>query len=151
MYNKDMETKKYIMWSDGVLTSFGVEGGLTEDGLQKVINPVSIAFAVVNEPVLDADGNIQTDSNNQPIMKGGLKWEMTPYVFGACLGDATKNVWTVKPNYILDKDATFNEQLVSHYETLVGLCGGEFPAPAPAPEDGTTPEGDESGEDVGEQ
>ena len=58
MYNKDMEEKKYIMWSDGVLTSFGVDGGLTEDGLQKVINPVSIAFAVVNEPVLDADGKV---------------------------------------------------------------------------------------------
>ena len=145
-----MEEKKYIMWSDGVLTSFGVVKGKTECGCYTVANPVSIAFAVVNEPVIDADGKVQTDSSGQPVMKGGLKWEMTPYVFGACLGDATKNVWTVKPNYILDKDATFNEQLVSHYETLVGLCGGEFPAP----DSGTTPEGGESGEsgeDVGEQ
>lgn len=44
MYNKDMEEKKYIMWSDGVLTSFGVAyGELTAEG-QKVINPVSIHF-----------------------------------------------------------------------------------------------------------
>jgi hypothetical protein len=75
-------------------------------------------------------------------MKGGLKWEMTPYVFGACLGDATKNVWTVKPNYILDTSATFRDELVHHYGTLVELCGGKFPTPAPAPE---------GGEDVGEQ
>lgn len=131
-----MEEKKYIMWSDGVLTSFGIAGELTAEG-QKVINPVSIAFAVVNEPVLDADGNVQTDSSGQPVMKGGLKWEMTPYVFGACLGDATKNVWTVKPNYILDKEATFDDQLTSHYETLVGLCGGKFPTTETEPEPDT--------------
>jgi hypothetical protein len=61
MYNKDMEEKKYIMWSDGVLTSFGVAGELTAEG-QKVINPVSIAFAVVNEPVYDSNGEVMKDS-----------------------------------------------------------------------------------------
>ena len=122
------ETKKYIMWSDGVLTSFGVAGETTSDGLKTVVNPVSIAFAVVNEPVYNSAGEIQKDDTGQPIMKGGLKWEMTPYVFGACLTDSSQNVWTIKPTYELSETASFNKQLVDHYETLVGLCGGSFPS-----------------------
>lgn len=130
------ETKKYIMWSDGVLTSFGVEGDTATDGSKTVINPVSIAFAVVNEPVYDSNGEVMKDDQGQPIMKGGLKWEMNPYVFGACLTNPTENVWTINPTYVLSDKADFNDQLVKHYETLVDLCGGKFPTS----ESGTTPE-----------
>ena len=117
-----MEEKKYIMWSDGVLTSFGVVKGKTECGCYTVANPVSIAFAVVNEPVLNEQGEIQMDDNGQPIMKGGLKWEMNPYVFGACLKDSADNIWTIKPHYIISDDAEYDERLIGHYETLVKLC-----------------------------
>lgn len=145
MYNKDMEEKKYIMWSDGVLTSFGVAyGEPTVDGLQKVINPVSIHFQVVNETVRDADGNPQYDEYGQELKRGGLKWDMSPYVFGACLSQDTRinNIWTVKPNYILSGDVEFDDQLTNHYETLVKLCGGLFPTTETAPDtDTTTPEG----------
>lgn len=140
MYNKDMEEKKYIMWSDGVLTSFGIKGEPTADGRITVQNPVAIHFQVVNERVYDENGDEMTDAQGQPLMKGGLRWEMTPYVFGACLTEPSKNVWAINPTYILSDDAEFRDQLVSHYTTLVGLCGGEFPTPAPAPTPGTTPE-----------
>ena len=130
-----MEEKKYIMWSDGVLTSFGIKAEST-DGRITVENPVSIHFQVVNEPVYDENGDVMVDSSGQPVMKGGLKWEMTPYVFGACLTDASKNVWVINPTYILSQDAEFDRQLTDHYTTLVGLCGGKFPTP----ESGSTPE-----------
>lgn len=129
-----MEEKKYIMWSDGVLTSFGVVKGKTECGCYTVENPVSIAFAVVNEPVFETDenGNVTMDAqgqpvvkigdNGQPLMKGGLKWEMNPYVFGACLKDSADNIWTIKPHYIISDDAEYDERLIGHYETLVKLC-----------------------------
>lgn len=117
-----MDTKKYIMWSDGVLTSFGVVKGKTECGNYTVGNPVSIAFAVVNEPVYNEKGEVQMDDNGQPIVKGGLKWEMTPYVFGACLKDSADNIWTVKPNYIISEDAEYDERLIGHYETLIKIC-----------------------------
>lgn len=117
-----MEEKKYIMWSDGVLTSFGVVKGKTECGCYTVANPVSIAFAVVNEPVLNEKGEVQMDDNGQPIMKGGLKWEMNPYVFGACLKDSADNIWTIKPHYVISEDAEYDERLIGHYETLVKLC-----------------------------
>ena len=117
-----MEEKKYIMWSDGVLTSFGVVKGKTDCGCYTVGNPVSIAFAVVNEPVLNEKGEVQMDDNGQPIMKGGLKWEMNPYVFGACLKDSADNIWTIKPNYTISEDAEYDERLIGHYETLVKLC-----------------------------
>lgn len=135
MYNRVMETKKYIMWSDGVLTSFGIKGEPTADGRITVQNPVSIHFQVVNEPVYDEQGEVMVDSQGQPIMKGGLKWEMTPYVFGACLTEPSKNVWAINPTYILSDGAEFQDQLVSHYTTLVGLCGGEFPTTGTTPED----------------
>ena len=122
MYNRVMETKKYIMWSDGVLTSFGVLKEKTECGCCVVQNPVSIAFAVVNEPVYNEKGEVQMDDNGQPIVKGGLKWEMTPYVFGACLKDSADNIWTVKPNYIISEDAEYDERLIGHYETLIKIC-----------------------------
>jgi len=117
-----MDTKKYIMWSDGVLTSFGVVKGKTECGNYTVGNPVSIAFAVVNEPVYNEKGEVQMDDNGQPIVKSGLKWEMTPYVFGACLKDSADNIWTVKPNYIISEDAEYDERLIGHYETLIKIC-----------------------------
>jgi hypothetical protein len=122
MYNRVMETKKYIMWSDGVLTSFGVVKGKTECGCYQVANPASIAFAVVNDPVINEHGEVQLDDNGQPIMKGGLKWEMNPYVFGACLKDSADNIWTIKPQYIISEDAEYDERLIGHYETLVKLC-----------------------------
>ena len=117
-----MDTKKYIMWSDGVLTSFGVVKGKTECGNYTVGNPVSIAFAVVNEPVYNEKGEVQMDDNGQPIVKGGLKWEMTPYVFGACLKDSADNIWTVKPHYIISEDVEYDERLIGHYETLIKIC-----------------------------
>ncbi|MBO5826943.1 MAG: hypothetical protein J6R59_00495 [Paludibacteraceae bacterium] len=129
-----MEEKKYIMWSDGVLTSFGVVKGKTECGRYSVANPASIAFAVVNEPVYEVDENgqvkidehgqpvIRTDEHGQPVMKGSLKWEMTPYVFGACLKDSADNIWTVNPNYIISDDAEYDERLIAHYETIIKLC-----------------------------
>jgi hypothetical protein len=146
MYNRVMETtetKKYIMWSDGVLTSFGIKGD-TVDGRITVQNPVSIHFQVVNEPVYDEKGDEMVDEYGQPVMKGGLRWEMTPYVFGACLTEPSKNVWSINPTYILLEGAEFDAQLTKHYETLVGLCGGKFPAPAPTE---PTPDG---GEEVGD-
>ena len=117
-----MDKKNYIMWSDGVLTSFGLLLGKNDCGSYEVKNPVSIAFAVVNEPVLDEQGQIRVDENGQPIVKGGLKWEMNPYVFGACLKDSADNIWTVNPHYVITEDAEYDERLISHYETLVKLC-----------------------------
>lgn len=116
-----METKKYIMWSDGVVSSFG-ELISKEGTTMTVKNPVVIMFQVVNEPVFDEKGEIKLDDNGQPIMKGGLKWDMNPYVFGACLKDSADNVWTVSAKNIISEDAEYDARLTGHYETLVRLC-----------------------------
>lgn len=129
-----METKKYIMWSDGVVSSFG-ELVSREDKDIVVKNPMVVMFQVVNEPdfELDEKGNVKIDENGQPIMKfddngqpimnGGLKWDMNPYVFGACLKDSGDNIWTVSANSIINEDAEFDERLIRHYNTLIRLCG----------------------------
>lgn len=110
------------MWSDGVVTSFGQLVSKSEDTI-KVKNPVIIMFQVVNEPVFDDKGEYILDENGHPKVKGGLKWDMNPYVFGACLKDSADNIWTVKPTNVLSEDAEFDERLVGHYTTLLRLCG----------------------------
>lgn len=117
-----MEQKKYIMWSDGVVTSFGQLVSKSEETI-KVKNPVIIMFQVVNEPVLDEKGEYVLDENGQPKVKGGLKWDMNPYVFGACLKDSADNIWTITPKNIISEDAEYDERLIGHYSTLVRLCG----------------------------
>lgn len=117
-----MKTKKYIMWSDGVVSSFGELVSREGDAIY-VKNPVVVMFQVVNEPVLNEKGEYQVDDNGQPIIKGGLKWEMNPYVFGACLKDNEDNVWTVIPKCVISEDAEYDERLIGHYTTLINLCG----------------------------
>lgn len=129
-----MSKKKYIMWSDGVVSSFGEL--VSREGKDIVVkNPMVVMFQVVNEPVfeLDENGNVKIDDNGQPIMKfddngqpimkGGLKWDMNPYVFGACLKDSGDNIWSVSAKSIINEDAEFDERLIGHYTTLVRLCG----------------------------
>lgn len=129
-----MSKKKYIMWSDGVVSSFGEL--VSREGKDIVVkNPMVVMFQVVNEPVfeLDENGNVKIDDNGQPIMKfddngqpimkGGLKWDMNPYVFGACLKDSGDNIWAVSANSIINEDAEFDERLIGHYTTLIRLCG----------------------------
>ena len=129
-----MSKKQYIMWSDGVVSSFGEL--ISREGKDIVVkNPMVVMFQVVNEPVfeLDENGNVKIDDNGQPIMKfddngqpimkGGLKWDMNPYVFGACLKDSGDNIWTVSANSIINEDAEFDERLIGHYTTIVRLCG----------------------------
>lgn len=105
-----------------------------DNGSFLVRNPVTVMFQVVNEPVfeLDEKGNVKIDKNGQPIMKfddkgqpimkGGLKWEMNPYVFGACLKDSGDNIWTINASNIINEDAEYDERLIGHYTTLVKLC-----------------------------
>lgn len=122
------------MWSDGVVSSFGEL--VSRDGKDIVVkNPMVVMFQVINEPVfeLDENGNVKIDENGQPIMKlddngqpimkGGLKWDMNPYVFGACLKDSGDNIWSVSANSIITEDVEFDERLIGHYTTLVRLCG----------------------------
>lgn len=122
------------MWSDGVVSSFGEL--VSRDGKDIVVkNPMVVMFQVINEPVfeLDENGNVKIDDNGQPIMKlddngqpimkGGLKWDMNPYVFGACLKDSGDNIWSVSANSIITEDVEFDERLIGHYSTLVRLCG----------------------------
>ena len=129
-----MSKKQYIMWSDGVVSSFGEL--VSREGKDIVVkNPMVVMFQVVNEPVfeLDENGNVkideygqpivQRDDKGQPIMKGGLKWDMNPYVFGACLKDSGDNIWSVSANSIINEDVEFDERLIGRYTTLVRLCG----------------------------
>jgi hypothetical protein len=116
-----MDTKKYIMWSDGVVSSFG-ELVASEKDTITVKNPVVVVFQVVNEPVFDEKGNVKLDDNGQPIFKSGLKWDMNPYVFGVCLKDSADNVWTITPKSIINMEAEYDSRLVGHYETIIRAC-----------------------------
>ena len=116
-----MEKKKYITWSDGVVSSFGEL--ISKDGdTITVKNPVVVVFQVVNEPVFDENGKVKLDDNGQPIMKGSLKWDMNPYIFGVCLKDSADNIWTLVPKSIISEDAEYDERLVAHYETIIRIC-----------------------------
>lgn len=117
-----MEKKKYIMWHDGVVSSFGRLVESCGNGTIRVQNPVIVVFAAINEPVCDEKGEPILDDNGQPIMKGSLNWDMNPYIFGACLKDSGDNIWTIKASNVISEDAEYDERLIKHYETLIRLC-----------------------------
>ena len=117
-----METKKYIMWGDGVITSFGELKEKISDNIIRVKNPVNIIFQVENVPVCGADGKPQVGKDGKPEVNGYLKWEMNPYIFGACLTDSNDNIWTCETKFIISDDAEYDERLIQHYNTLIGLC-----------------------------
>jgi hypothetical protein len=116
-----METKKYIMWNEGVVSSFGELISKDETTIT-VKNPVVVVFSAVNEPVIDNNGNVVMDAKGQPVMKGSLNWDMNPYIFGVCLKDSSCNIWTTTPKSVISEDAEYDERLVKHYETLIHLC-----------------------------
>lgn len=117
-----MDKKKYIMWSDGVLSSIGELVEKKDCGTILVKNPVSIAFATSQEPVLDKNGQQVIDENGNPQICGKLRWEMNPYVFGACLVDSDDNIWSCKPSYVISEDAEFDSRLISHYHEIISIC-----------------------------
>ena len=121
------------MWSDGVVSSFG-ELVSKNDTTITVKNPVVVVFAAINEPVLDEKGEVKIDDKGQPIMKGSLNWDMSPYIFGVCLSDEDDNIWTCTPRNILNEDAQFDARLIKHYHTLIGLCSKKAVVPTEAVE-----------------
>jgi hypothetical protein len=123
-----METKKYIMWSDGVVSSFGE---LIEKYGDTIIvkNPMVVMFRIMNEPMMDEKGEVMFDDNGQPIMKSGLQWDMNPYIFGACLKDSGDNIWTVKPSSVISNEAEYDHRLIKHYNTLVEVCDKQVEQP----------------------
>ena len=100
-----MKPNEYIMWSDGVIAGFGKRvdnGGLIDDTIL-VQDPVSVVFSV-------------TPKENGG---GALNFEFTPWLFRALLKDSTKNVWEVKPNYVLSSEAEFDQEFIDRYEHIV--------------------------------
>lgn len=104
-----MKEKKYIIWSDGVLTSMGVL--VSHDPLlgncYTVENPVSIVFATEQVPV-----------EGDPMkVKSVLRFDMTPFVFGACFNEG-KSVWNVRPAHVV-LEGTPSDKLIDSYNHTI--------------------------------
>ena len=116
-----MDKNSYIMWSDGVVTSFGELVEKIDNNKFVVKNPVVVVFQVTQEPVMTEDGNYKVGENGQPEVNTRLRWDMNPYVFGACLKDSGDNIWTVTANSVISEDAEYDERLLGHYTTIVRI------------------------------
>ena len=114
-------TEKYIMWTDGALTSLGVLHDKTEDGTIRVKNPAVIIFQTEETPMIDEDGKPMLDADGNPRYKGTLRWDITPYVFNACIKSG-ENVWTGRPAYVLE-ECEFVGELIRHYEHVIKVTG----------------------------
>ena len=114
--------KTYIMWSDGTLSSMGELKSRELDGTLKILNPAHIVFMTEETPILDEKGEPTLDENGLPRYRGTLRWEITPYIFGACLQKDTENLWTITPKYILENN-TFEPMIIENYEHIIRVCG----------------------------
>ena len=114
-------TEKYIMWTDGALTSMGILLSKTTDGCIRVKNPAVIIFQTEETPMMDNDGNPLLDESGNPRYKGTLRWDITPYVFDACIKTG-ENVWSGRPVYILE-ECEFVDELIRHYEHVIKVTG----------------------------
>lgn len=100
-----MKEDKFVIWSDGAITSMGVvaDGIVTGDKML-IKDPVSVIFST--SEMQDEDGKMQ----------GRLNFEMIPYIFGALVnGD---NVWSIDARHVL-QNSDINEQLkMIYYHTI---------------------------------
>ena len=116
-----VSSTEYIMWTDGALTSFCKLVSKELDGTIKVKNPAVIIFQTEETPVMDSEGKPVLDEDGNVRYKGTLRWEITPYVFDACIAKG-QNVWTGRPAYILE-DCEFVSELVEHYNHMIKITG----------------------------
>lgn len=104
--------ESYIVWSDGVLTSMGILCKKLDDGRYEVKNPVNIVFSMEQKPVEGKPGEFT----------GVLRFDLTPYIFGACLNAGSSGKWIVKPLHVLEPEGnTLNEQLIAAYQHTVDV------------------------------
>lgn len=105
---------EYILWSDGVLTSMAVLGKSLGEGRYEVVNPANIVFSMEQKPVEGKPGEFQ----------GVLRFDITPYIFGACLTEGSAGKWIVKPLHVLDTAGSgLNKQLIDAYEHTIKVTG----------------------------
>lgn len=116
-----MTEEKYIMWTDGALTSMGVLVSKSECGCITVKNPVVIIFQTEETPMLDENGEPLKDENGAIRYKGTLRWDITPYVFNACLKTG-ENIWKGRPAYVLE-ECEFVDELLNHYKHVIKVTG----------------------------
>lgn len=108
-----MAKEKYILFSDGDVTSFGeFVGKDSESGKYLVKNPAYIGF----ERVTVADES----SENEGLAKirYQLKAHFAPYVPTSAIvkGD---NTWKVTAKHVLDLDTEFHEGLIADYKAQI--------------------------------
>lgn len=102
-----MKENKYLIWTDGVLTSMATLVNSNLDGTYTVKNPVNIVFATEQVPV----------EGDPTKVKGRLTFEMTPFVFGACFEDGISE-WTVKPTHVMNNPKP-HATLIESYEHTI--------------------------------
>lgn len=99
--------KEYMIWSDGVLSSMGVVLNKNLDGSYEVENPMNIVFATEQQPVQGKPGEFRSV----------MRFDLTPYIFGAVLTPESKNIWIVKPLHVLDNGKSgLNAKIIDAYE-----------------------------------
>ena len=101
---------KYILWSDGDVTSFGEYVG--SDGDKKLVrNPAYIGFEQFAEE--------QTEKDGLKTLKYKLRARFAPYIPTSALAKGD-NTWKVTTKHLLDLDTEFHESLIEDYIAQTG-------------------------------
>jgi hypothetical protein len=103
-------TDKFIMWSDGVVTSIGIDASNTTlysgSGKLLIKDPVAVIFST-GEEVDEATGERQAR----------LNFEMVPYLFGALLEDGD-NIWEIDARHVLQNHSISSALKNTYYNTV---------------------------------
>lgn len=104
--------KKYILFSDGDVTSFGELVGNDKDGKYLVKNPAYIGF----EPFTVEE----EDENKLKRLKTQLRARFAAYIPTSALikGD---NTWKITAKHVLDMDSQFHPSLIEDYKAQLGI------------------------------
>lgn len=108
----ETDNKKYLMWSDGNVTSFG-ELISREGNTIKVKNPTFVIFDVSSVPRQDENGNM--------IMQKHLDYHVVPYVFPACI-EKGEMIWDITPRHVFNPEAEFESTLLTIYNNVIRLA-----------------------------
>lgn len=104
--------KKYKMWSDGNVTSFGELVGTEGDALL-IKHPAYVIFDVSDRPYETPEGTVG--------YKKHMSFHVTPYMFPAVVREGDM-VWKINPRHSMHKDPVFHEKLIEIYNNVIELA-----------------------------
>ena len=102
------EEKKFLVWSDGNVVSFGVLVGQEDGGICLAKDPCYLVFVMRQVQEKQADDTVQVVDK--------MFSEIMPFVVKHALKDPESCIWKIAPKHVMCPEAVLDDGLIAQYE-----------------------------------